>query len=554
MDGAVIEFEPVWGDNVYEVVYHANNGTNKTTTAKLTNGKKFTFASAPGSFKMSNWVIKGWSTAPHEANIRYSIDYSFKQTISAEEAAALAGDRKNGQTIDLYAEWGPVEYKITYKNLSKTAGNVNPNVYNGVDGLPSFSDPVDNGYKFEGWYSDSKLKKRIYSIAPGEKGNKTVYAKMTPINYSITYNLNGGTNNKSNPTSYNITKYVSLKNPSKTGYTFDGWYLNGSKVKSIEKGKFWDIVLEAKWSPITYGVKYYLSSGKAISEKHAYGEEFAVLSADKVNSSGKYLTSWNTKSNGKGTSYEPGQTVKNLTAKSGTVTLYAIWAKRIDPHYVVTYHANEGYADDGSSQWSQKLKPGQTLSKNEKFKRDGMTFIGWKRDNEGNLIEDGAKVDVFGALPKNEHMKVELYSQWGLDGIDLTKLKCQDAGYNGNYSAAIDAKLNSYIVQKNELQATLKEGKVILFFFEGATNQATDVRSCAAMFAVKLVEEADGVKYAEIIYYDSQSSTLPDFPTTVDIHEKEDYRPATLKDGIYNIISFNHNGYAALQLEKNRQL
>ena len=42
-------------------------------------------------------------------------------------------------------------------------------------------------------------------------------------NYPIYYNLNGGTNNSNNPTSYTLPYGVNLQNPTKTGYTFKGW-------------------------------------------------------------------------------------------------------------------------------------------------------------------------------------------------------------------------------------------------------------------------------------------------------------------------------------------
>ena len=59
----------------------------------------------------------------------------------------------------------------------------------------------------------------------------------SPYNYTITYNLNGGTNNSSNPSMYNVLYGVSLKAPTRTGYTFTGWYdENGNKITGINEG------------------------------------------------------------------------------------------------------------------------------------------------------------------------------------------------------------------------------------------------------------------------------------------------------------------------------
>ena len=58
-----------------------------------------------------------------------------------------------------------------------------------------------------------------------------------PYDYTITYNLNGGTNNNANPSTYTVLYGVTLKNPIRAGYTFTGWYdKNGNKVTGINEG------------------------------------------------------------------------------------------------------------------------------------------------------------------------------------------------------------------------------------------------------------------------------------------------------------------------------
>lgn len=56
-------------------------------------------------------------------------------------------------------------------------------------------------------------------------------------NYTITYNLNGGTNNSSNPSTYNVLYGVTFQNPTRDGYTFTGWTdSNGNKITGINQG------------------------------------------------------------------------------------------------------------------------------------------------------------------------------------------------------------------------------------------------------------------------------------------------------------------------------
>ncbi len=71
------------------------------------------------------------------------------------------------------------------------------------------------------------------------------------IKYAIKYNLNGGKNNKNNPLCYcSATKTIKLKNPTKKGCTFQGWYADRQcrkKITAIKKGSNGTKTLYAKW-------------------------------------------------------------------------------------------------------------------------------------------------------------------------------------------------------------------------------------------------------------------------------------------------------------------
>lgn len=67
---------------------------------------------------------------------------------------------------------------------------------------------------------------------------KECYAEYDydPVSYSITYTMNGGTNNSSNPSSYNVLYGVTFGNPTRSGYDFKGWTIGGSAVTGINPG------------------------------------------------------------------------------------------------------------------------------------------------------------------------------------------------------------------------------------------------------------------------------------------------------------------------------
>ena len=76
----------------------------------------------------------------------------------------------------------------------------------------------------------------------------------TTKTYTITYQLNKGTNNKSNPSSYTAGKAVSLNNPTRKGYTFKGWYTDSkfkSKITSIPMGSKKNYTIYAKWDKVS---------------------------------------------------------------------------------------------------------------------------------------------------------------------------------------------------------------------------------------------------------------------------------------------------------------
>lgn len=81
--------------------------------------------------------------------------------------------------------------------------------------------------------------------------NITLYAQWKLTKYKITYKLNGGKNAKKNPTAYTYkTSTIKLKNPTRKGYVFKGWYLDKKfkkKVTVINKGSSGNKTLYAKW-------------------------------------------------------------------------------------------------------------------------------------------------------------------------------------------------------------------------------------------------------------------------------------------------------------------
>jgi len=174
---------------------------------------------------------------------------------------------KQGTTgnLMLYAKWEIVTYNIIYELNGGNNHALNPSTYTVLDEYPIYS-PTKLGYTFMGWYLQPDYNSDIImKIAKGSSGELYLYAKWEINNYNIFYHLDGGINNANNPITYNIEANISLFNPTKIGYEFQGWYDNdkfeGEKITKINASLLQDIDLYAKWEIVTYTIEYHLNGG-----------------------------------------------------------------------------------------------------------------------------------------------------------------------------------------------------------------------------------------------------------------------------------------------------
>ena len=154
--------------------------------------------------------------------------------------------------------------------------------------------------------------------------------------YSITYELAGGTNNSSNPDSYKMSDAtITLADPEQTGYYFDGWYTDAeytaeSKVTTIPSGSEGNITLYAKWTPFIYHVSFDANGGEGTMNKISNCEFGKVYTfpANQFTRDGYTFVGWSSYSNGSGTIYKDQSEFSDLFARNNiTIKMYAIWEK-----------------------------------------------------------------------------------------------------------------------------------------------------------------------------------------------------------------------------------
>ena len=234
------------------------------------------------------------------------------------------------------------------------------------------TEPTKNGYTFNGWTGEG-INGSTFTMG---SSNVTISASWNVINYTITYNLNGGSGN--NPSSYNIdTTTFTLANPTKTGYTFNGWTgSNGSSPQTsvtISKGSQGDKTYTANWTAKSYTITYNCNggSGSTASSSHTYGVAKNLSSngcykiTDGTSGMVYYMAGWSTSSSASTATYTDKQSVSGVG--SGTnVTLYAVWKN------LFSYTGSKNVIHDGNGNWRIKFLTSGTL----KFTNLGTATIG----------------------------------------------------------------------------------------------------------------------------------------------------------------------------------
>lgn len=344
------------------LIYHSNEPSGNDTEVQagsfLANTSIFTetYANLYGSFP-HGYDFGGWNTQPDGSGTTYYEGW---------DVMTSAAD------LHLYAQWTPAGSGSYYVYYDENGGEapygalVDTNNYYGYqpnDSATVLSNEFEqnnytlswyhrNGHTFTGWNDQADGQGTDY--APGDSlampgAHVILYAKweenLAPT-YSITYKANGGSGDDVVKDGYSEGDAVILENNpfTRDGYRFDGWntaadgsgdsYTAGGSLLMPSK----NMILYAQWKQNTtppvneYSVTYYANGGEGtlVDAKSPYrgGVQVTVLSpAGKISREEYGFVEWNTRSDGGGTPYSPGQAF----IIDQDIDLYAQWRKIPDP-------------------------------------------------------------------------------------------------------------------------------------------------------------------------------------------------------------------------------
>ncbi len=404
-----------WTAKTYTVTFNANGGTASKLSDTATYDSNFTLAMAERTgydfigWKADNKIYSDgdWQTDKNvelvaewkivDYTLSYNLDggsvdgtnpatYTIEDTVtlinptrSGYTFAGWTGTDLSGKTMSVTiakvsigarsytANWTANEYTLSFNvnGGDALASNFKTVVYDSSYSVPV---PTRRGYDFVEWKTSMGV---VYNGGKWKTaGNVIVIAQWNIIDYAISCNLDGGSVAGNNLTTYTVEDTITLKNPTRTGYTFTGW--TGTDLSSktmtvtIAKGSVGARSYTANWTANTYELTYDVNGGNALANNKlcvTYDASYSVVEPTRT---GYTFVKWATST---GTVYSGG-----TWKTDDNVTLIAEWKANT---YTVNYNGNGG----------TPAKTSDTATYDKTFtlstaSRTGYEFVCWKYNGE----------------------------------------------------------------------------------------------------------------------------------------------------------------------------
>ncbi len=352
--------DPIVEATEYTVTFNSQEGS-AVSAQKVKEGEKVKEPTAP---TREGYTFKGW----------------YKEA-SCTNAWNFGSDTVSG-AVTLYAKWEkkPEEVKSYTVSFDSDGGSAveAQKVESGKKATRPVS-PTKEGYLFMGWYTDVNKTQEFDFVNDVITQNMTLYAKWEEITESITVFFNSKEGSVVAPIT-NVSSGSKIEkpvDPTRTGYTFVGWYKD-TEGTLTEKFDFeTEVVTEsmtlyAKWEINVYTVTFDSDGGSVVeAQKVEYNKKATRVTPTKE---GYLFMGWYTDEN-KTQEFDFVNTV--ITQN---ITLYAKWEGNPD-EIVVFFNSKDGSLVDPI----RNIVSGSKIEKPADPVREGYRFVGWFRETGGEL-------------------------------------------------------------------------------------------------------------------------------------------------------------------------
>ena len=287
--------------------------------------------------------------------------------VPAKPGYTFAGWERDGKAYDfaapvtedltLTAKWTVNRYTITFD--TDGGSDIAPITQDYGTAVTAPADPTRTGYTFAGWTPE------IPATMPAE--NKTVKAKWTVNQYTLTFDTDGGSAIAPITQDYG-TAVTAPAEPTRTGYTFAGWTPAIPETKPAE-----NMTIKANRTVNQYTITYDLDGGTAEGNPASYTVESGAITLAEPTKPGYTFTGWS------GTDLE-GADNRSVTIPAGSTG---------DRSYTAHWQVNTIYSSlrfetrGGSALATLALPYGSRVDLTKYVPtREGFAFTGWYTDRE----------------------------------------------------------------------------------------------------------------------------------------------------------------------------
>lgn len=322
-----------------------------------------------GNYARVGYDFMGWNTQPNGSGTTYT-----------PGVTTTYGD------INLWPMWERTELTVTFNSNYGTETTTTQTFEYGVLESLDANTFTRTGYAFAGWATTSGGSV-VQTDSSGiiVTANRTLYAKWTAIDYTVTYVANGSSASVPTETAKNYQDTVTVKAAiTRTGYDFQGWSdgtttYNPTSTLTMPSR---NVTLTALWQIQVYTITYNdasASSGSSSrsSDNYTYGYPAIALPTEgTLAKTGYNFGGWSETLGGSAI-------VGNYTPTSSK-TLYAVWTPIT---YTVNYNSNG--ATGALEKTSDSYTTGGTaitLPGAGQMIKAGHTFDGWATTTTGSKI------------------------------------------------------------------------------------------------------------------------------------------------------------------------
>ena len=356
--------------------------------------------------------------------------------------ATLIGSAGSDYTVTepktLYARWNENEYTITYHNVDASDG-VNWSTEFTLKTNRKYSEAVTlpvaanlskndgtNDYIFKGWWTLDGTTSNNWgtqvtqisanTVAP--TGGHVFYARWNPA-WKISFNMLGHGTAPNYITAEQGTKVPSTlipATPTATGFIFKGWFKTYDASAATFDAKYsneWNfstmnvtenMVLFAKWQPITYTIKYNANGGTISknTDTKTYDANLTLVTPTKT---GHDFEGWYTDNDTFVNSYDG--TTNLSTTNNDTKDIYAKWTAH-------TYNISFNIGTVGATAPSPVSKT-YGIARNAALPNPtnipaGYEFLGWYKEATYNTAWTGLIADD--DLTSDDSVTIPVYAKW----------------------------------------------------------------------------------------------------------------------------------------------